>query len=268
MAKPLSAICRGLIWAVLLLGFPAQAATPVHDPVNFVINVLNKMENSLSAMQQKVMNQQIAVQIKNQLEQIHQLQQQYQTLVEVKSALAGRSGYGRYLEGPFVMLDPDQSPESLDDVMYHMRDVGRGVEGDTDFQKQAAAYQRANPYVDLGNWQPTTEQGTTRREMDHQRETSLALGAASRQAYSQSSNHYRNLEMLRREMDKTDTVKQAVDLTNRLLMEIVAVQAEQLRMLALQSESQAQQRQQNYNEKARTLRGADTYQPTVWEEVE
>lgn len=265
MAKSLSAISRSLTLAALLLALPVQATT-VHDPVNFVINVLNKMENHISAMQQKVMNHQMAVQIKNQLEQIHQLQQEYQKLQEVQGALAGRNGYGRYLEGPFVMLDPNQSPEDLDDVMYHMRDVGKG-NNDTDFQKQADAYQRANPYVDLGNWQPTTEQGTTHREMDHQRETSLALGAASRQAYQQSSNHYTNLAMLRREMDKTDTVKQSVDLTNRLLMEIVATQAEQLRMMALQSQSQAQERQQNYNEKARSLQGADTYQPTVWEEI-
>lgn len=267
MAKPLSAIRRSVTLAVLLLVLPVQATT-VHDPVNFVINVLNKMENHITAMQQKVMNQQLAVQIKNQLDTIHQLQQEYQKLQDVQNALSGRSGYGRYLEGPFVMLDPNQSPEDLDDVRYHMRDVGKGGGVDSDFQKQADAYQRANPYVDLGNWQPTTEQGTTRRELDHQRETSLALGAASRQAYKQSSNHYANLTMLRREMDKTDTVKQSVDLTNRLLMEIVAVQAEQLRMMALQSESQAQQRQQNYNEKARSLRGVETYQPTVWEEIE
>lgn len=264
MANALSTVCRCLMALTVLLTLPAQATT-VHDPVNFVVNVLNKMENHVSAMQTKVMNHQLAVQIKNQLDTIHQLQKEYQKMQDMVDTLQGRSSYGKYLEGPFVMLDPDQSPESFDEVMYNMRDVGKGGDTQSDFQKEAAAFQRANPYVDLGNWQPAAEQGgITRREMDHQRETSMALGAASRQAYQQSSNHYKNMQMLRREMDKTDTVKESVDLTNRLLLEIVAVQAEQLRITSLQTGSQAQQQQQDYNEKARALKGKETAQPTLW----
>jgi len=258
----------GVVLVLLISMQSANAATVVHDPVSFIVSLLNQMENRLQSAQQAAANNQLAVQIKKQLKMIQQLKETYEQAEKTANSLSGKTRYGDYLSGPFKMLDPDHSPKDLDDVLWNMRNVGRGQTRQDTYSKSAEGYSKLNPFVDLSDYQPPERESYRKNDMQNQQANSLSLIASSRLAYRAASQHYGNVRQMQKEIGRTDTIKESMDLNSRILTELVVLQSQQLRLMSMQTQTQGQERQQNYNEKARALQKTKREAPAQWKKAE
>ena len=148
---------------------------------------------------------------------IQQLKESYEQAEKTANSLSGKTRYGDYLSGPFKMLDPDHSPKDLDDVLWNMRHVGRGQARQDVYSESAEEYAKLNPFVDLSDYQPSERESYRKNDMQNQQSTSLSLIASSRVAYRGASQHYGNVREMQKEIGRTDTIKESMDLNSRIL---------------------------------------------------
>ena len=217
------------------------------DVFNWIQNQISATEENLQTAQQKAANAQSLKMIKNQLLELEALRIQITTMQNQYEALSGNSGYGRYLTGPFVALDPEQTPETWEELIWLAEKIGNG-EPQNEYSERARAYADQNPYVSSKGYKPNRPTHPSNHDLNSQKSGSIAQGVYSQDIYKESNRHYQTIQLLQSEIDQADTAKKTADLSARMLSELGMMGAEQLRIASMNSQMEALDRKKNYNE--------------------
>ena len=250
---------------IMCLWVPLNAgATVFHDPVNFIVNLLNSMENTISKAQAQITNSQLMVQTKRQLDTINTIKLQISQAQQNYESITGSSGYGQYLEGPLVALDPSQTPKTFDELMWVMRDVGTGASGN--FGGRVNTYMENNPYYDTSRYKTSFPDDPAINDWNNQKNNSAVTATIAKDNYKSAEHHYGQLKKMQRKIDEADTLKSSLDLNNRMLSEIGYLLSSSLRVDSSSAHMEAQQVQKQFNKEAKE-RGFMQYQPRIYKVV-
>lgn len=254
---------RKTLFVLLMLVFGNAQASTVHDPVNFIVNLLNKMENQISKVQQAAANNELFIQAKRQLETIETLRRQILVMQSQLDSMRGTSGYGQYLEGPFKALDPRYTPQSLTQLLWLMRDVGTNPPGPVN--ERLEEFLANNPYYN-GSYKPSYEKDIIETDRQGIRENSAATAVYSQETYDTAQKSYNNIAALQKEIDSADTLKESVDLNNRIMTELSYMIAVSMRNDSVANSLEAKKAQQDVNAETRA-RDFNQYRPKRYEVV-
>lgn len=251
------------LFVLLMLVFGNAQASTVHDPVNFIVNLLNKMENQISKVQQAAANNELFIQAKRQLETIETLRRQLLVMQNQVDSLRGSNGYGRYLEGPFKALDPRYTPQSLTQLLWLMRDVGNTSSGPVNEQLQE--FLANNPYYQ-GSYKPSYQDDILETDREGIRDNSAATAVYSQETYETAQKSYDNINALQKEIDSAETLKDSVDLNNRIMTELSYMIAVSMRNDSVSNNLEAKKAQKEVNAETRA-RDFNQYRPKRYEVV-
>ena len=253
---------RTLIFTLLLWVGNASYAMSVHDPVNFIVNMLNKMENQISKVQQTAANSQLMLQAKRQLETIQALKMQFIVMQRQLESMSGSEGYGDYLEGPFRALDPRYTPRTMEQLLWLMRDVGNQSGPAAD---QLNNFLKENPYY-TGSYQPSYPNDIVEHDRQGIRDNSTATAVYSQETYESAQKSYDTITSLQKKIDKAETLKGSMDLNNRIMTELGYMFAVSMRNDSVSNRLKAKQAQQEVNAETRA-RDFNQYRPKRYEVV-
>lgn len=253
---------KKLIFCVLMLIGTQSHALSVHDPINAMINLLNKMENQISKVQQKAANHQLVLQAKRQFETIQALKMQFLTMQQQLNSMQGSGGYGQYLEGPFKALDPRYTPKTLEELLWLMRDVGKGT---GPASQQLNDFLKDNPYYQ-GSYKPSFSNDILEGDRRGIRDNSAAAAVYSQETYQSAQESYDTISSLQKKIDKADTLKNALDLNNRIMTELSYMFAISMRNDSVTNRLGAKEAQQKVNAETRA-RNFNQYRPKRYEVV-
>lgn len=227
------------------------AGLTVHDPLSWIEAKIMSVEQALTKRQMIIANHKYAVMIRKQLDLIDKAKKRNNQLENLKRSLSGKNAYGRFLWGPFEMLDPAKTPATFEQLYWMTRDVGKNPEVATDgYGKEARAYMERNQFIS-----PVTSNypdSAINKDFERQKTNSIMLGVNSESTYEAAARNYANINAFQHEIDETNTVKEALDLNNRILTEIALVQTQLLRLNSLESKVSAEREQRDYNQRAKS----------------
>ena len=117
-----------IIIMILLSENAFSVGAIVHDPLAWIESKITAAEQVLTKKQMMIANSKHAVMIKKQLDLIERAKDRHSQLENLKSSLSGKNAYGKFLWGPFEMLDPSQTPDSFEELYWMTRDIGKNPE--------------------------------------------------------------------------------------------------------------------------------------------
>ena len=235
---------------IILLTLPLSSLAggmTVHDPVNWIQHKITAVEQKLTKLQMEAANHKLAVMTKQQLDLIEEAKLRHSQLQSTINSVSGKNNYGRLFWGPFQMLDKNKTPETWDELYLMTRNIGRGDnQQPTDYENAVADYLQRNPYNEV----PARHNAPS---LEQKKVAAIGMGVNAEQAYQAMSRHYQNINRLQVEMNKTNTLKESLDLTNRILAEISLVQMHHARLYAIDAQMNAQKEQRDYNRQSSSI---------------
>ena len=169
----------------------------------------------------------------------NKLQQQYQTLLSLKSDAEGQYGFGGYLDSNNELQKRKWSPASWRSALENA--AGNNPER---YQQLSQLYKNNNAF--MSQQQISALQGEEYATTYNKKvENNQAAVVQSSYAYADINKHLDIIHQLGQAIDTTKNTKAAIDLNTRVNTELAYIQMEELRMQIITNQQLAEQQRNN-----------------------
>jgi len=236
-----------IISYALLLILPnlaiAQPAVIVNDPIQTLQNKLDLVQQQIRNTGQRFNNLKMVQQGATLAKSYLEMKRAVAKLKRTADALTGKYGYGRYLSGPSRLLDPAYHPSSTEELVRLMASgYNPGKLGDRE-----RAYDKKYPRKTKEEVFPYAPDSPEAHQFKDLQDFTKSLTTNSEVLYGSILNRKKVILALQQEIDKTENIKAAMDLNNRLAVEIALNSIEQLHLQTLQARTAAARNQGEVN---------------------